>query len=232
MDITKELLEQMRRDFEKSYNGNKRIQHYLKLVKDGKSDYKTADRYAMEVGIIREQVILGYLPDISPTQFEEVATQVIMPQLKDNYEITTEFATEVQTILNQKARIGLKAKKPQFDTDKAGGLVEKFSAAKTTEEASSVINQNITTFTKGIVSDAIYDNATLHYEVGFDPVIRRVAFSGCCKWCTGMAGTYRYEDVKNTGNDVYRFHANCRCHITYDPRDGTRKINTKTQKEI
>lgn len=232
MDITQELLEQMRRDFEQSYKKNARIQLYLKRVRENKSDYKTADRYAMEVGIIREQVILGYLPDINPTDYAVIANQVILPQLKDNFEITADFAVEVQTLLNKKARLGLKAKRPDFNTDKAGGLVDKFSAAKTAEEAGSVINQNITTFTKGIVADAIYENAELHYDVGLDPVIKRIAFSGCCKWCTSMGGTYKYAEVKNAGNDVYRFHANCRCHIIYDPQDGTRKVNTKTQKFI
>lgn len=230
--VSQELLEQMKQDFEKSYKKNDRIQHYLKLVRDRKSDYKTADRYAMEVGIIREQVILSYLPDINPDEFEELAKQVIFPQLKDNFEYTADFAVEVQTILNQKARIGLKAKKPEFDKDKADGLITKFSAAKTQEEAYSVINQNITTFTKGIVSDAIYGNAQLHYDVGLAPVIKRIAFSGCCKWCNEVAGVYKYSEVKNKGNDVYRYHANCKCHIIYDPQDGTRKVNTKTQKQI
>lgn len=232
MIVSEDLLRDMRKDFEQAYNKNDLIQHYLKLMREKKSDYKTADRYAMEVGELREKIIMQYLPDISPEDFEQVAHQVILPQLKDNYEVTTEFTSEVQTQLNQKARLGLKAKKPEFDTDKANGLVDKFSNSETVEEAQSVINQNITTFTKGIVSDAIHDNADMHYNAGLDPVIRRVAFSGCCKWCTSMAGTYRYEDVKNTGNDVYRFHANCRCHITYDPQDGTRKVNTKTQKYI
>lgn len=227
-----ELLTKMRQDFEQAYNSNKHIQHYLKLVRDRKSDYKTADRYAMEVGALREQVILEYLPDLSPSEYEEIAKLVILPQLKDNYDFTSDFAVQVQTILNEKARIGLKAKKPDFNTDKANGLIQKFSAAETTEEAQAVINQNITTFTKGIISDAIYDNAQLHYDVGLEPVIKRVAFGGCCKWCTGLAGVYKYAEVANKGNDVYRFHANCRCHIIYDPQDGTRKVNTKTQKYI
>ena len=227
-----ELLKQMRQDFETAYNNNKRIQRYLKLVREHKSDYKTADLYAMEVGGIREQVILSYLPDLSPAEFEKIATQVILPQLKDNHEIAADFAVEVQSILNEKARIGLKAKRPEFNADKANGLIQKFSAAETVEEANSVINQNITTFTKGIISDAIYDNAQLHYDVGLDPVIKRIPFSGCCKWCTDLGGVYKYSEVKNKGNDVYRFHANCRCHIIYDPQDGSRKINTKTQRQV
>lgn len=229
--VSQELLEQMRQDFETAYYSNSNIKKYLKLVEDYKADYKAADRYAMEVGAIREEVVLKYLPDISPNEFEEVASQVLLPQLKDNYTATVNYTEAVQTTLNQKARIGLKAKKPEFNNDKASGLVDLFSSATTQEEAYSVINQNIVTFTKGIVSDAIFDNAQLHYDVGLDPVIRRVAFPGCCKWCTSMAGTYKYAEVKNTGNDVYRFHSNCRCHITYDPRDGSRKINTRTQKE-
>ena len=229
--VSQELLEQMRQDFETAYYSNSNIKKYLDLVGDYKADYKAADRYAMEVGAIREKVVLKYLPNISPSEFKEVASQVLLPQLKDNYTATANYTEAVQTILNQKARIGLKAKKPEFNTDKASGLVNLLSSALTQEEAYSAINQNIVTFTKGIVSDSIYDNAQLHYDVGLDPVIRRVAFPGCCKWCTSMAGTYRYAEVKNTGNDVYRFHSNCRCHITYDPRDGSRKINTRTQRE-
>lgn len=230
MDNT--LLEQMRRDFTEAYNNNKHIQRYLALVRGKRADYKTADSYAMEVGEIREKVILGYLPDISPAEYEEVAAQIILPQLKDNHELAAELCVEVQQILNQKARIGLKAKAPEFNTDKANGLIKKLAEAQTQEEAKAVIYQNITTFTKGVVSDAIYDNATLHYDVGLSPVIKRVAFSGCCKWCTDLAGVYKYEEVKNAGNDVYRFHANCRCHIIYDPQNGERRVNTKTQKYI
>ncbi|MCD8021238.1 MAG: hypothetical protein LUF92_17185, partial [Clostridiales bacterium] len=68
------------------------------------------------------------------------------------------------------------------------------------------------------------ENADFHYQSGLHPKIIRRANSGACKWCLALAGTYNYEDVKNTGNDVFRKHNNCKCSVVYDPADGSKKV--------
>ena len=48
-------------------------------------------------------------------------------------------------------------------------------------------------------------------------------FFNACKWCQSLEGTYRYEDVSDSGNDFWRRHRNCRCLIVYAPGKGKAK---------
>ena len=43
--------------------------------------------------------------------------------------------------------------------------------------------------------------------------ITRKAVSGCCEWCTAMAGRYVYGEEPD---DIYRRHDNCDCTVTFE----------------
>ena len=43
--------------------------------------------------------------------------------------------------------------------------------------------------------------------------ITRKAVSGCCEWCTAMAGRYAYGEEPD---DIYRRHDNCGCTVTFE----------------
>ena len=47
------------------------------------------------------------------------------------------------------------------------------------------------------------------------PVIVRTAAPECCVWCAKLSGVYDYNEVRDTGNDVFRRHERCRCTVTY-----------------
>lgn len=47
-----------------------------------------------------------------------------------------------------------------------------------------------------------------------------------------MAGVYDYSKVSNTGNNVFRRHANCDCTVVYDPGDGSKKVQDVWSKRI
>ena len=85
---------------------------------------------------------------------------------------------------------------------------------------------------KSIVDDTIKTNADLHYQVGLSPKIERISTGKCCAWCDKLAGIYNYEDVKNTGNDVFRRHRGCNCLIIYDPKNGSKRVNVHTHKQL
>lgn len=229
--IDKNLIEQMQYYFLELYGKDVKIRRILKKTFNGTTNYSDVDVYAMRVGAIREQVIFEYLPYIKPEDFAELADKIVYPSIKENYDYVCSVAAETQLALNKKANIGLNSVTPKFNKDKADGIVTLVKEAVDYKEVTQAINQNLETYSKGVVSDFIHANADMHYNSGLSPIIRRVAFSGCCKWCSDLEGVYEYSEVKNTGNDVYRFHANCKCQITYDPQDGGRRINTKTQKE-
>ena len=232
MDIANETLNAMQRDFELLYRSNRTIDKILEKTLNHTATYKDVDRYAMEVGEIRETAILNHVGSVPIDEYDAIAETILSPQLKRNYDLVCSVAAKTQEALNAKSRLGLKAVQPEYNTDKAYGLIAKLKKVTSEEEAISVIHHNVTTFTKGVVSDALQANVDFHHNVGLSPVIKRIAFGHCCEWCEQMAGVYNYADVKETGNDVYRFHANCRCYIVYDPQDGSRKISTKTRREV
>lgn len=49
-----------------------------------------------------------------------------------------------------------------------------------------------------------------------------------CEWCMNLAGTYSYPDVPD---NIYQRHRDCRCQVTYDPKDGSRKVQNVWSKE-
>ncbi|MDY6065272.1 MAG: ADP-ribosyltransferase, partial [Finegoldia sp.] len=58
--------------------------------------------------------------------------------------------------------------------------------------------------------------------------VKRMALYNACKWCRSLAGTYFYNEVKATGNDVWRRHRSCRCYvIDYHPGKKPRNAHTK-----
>ena len=232
MDIAKETLDKMQRDFELLYESNKTIDKILSKMLKGTATYKDVDRYAMEVGEIRETAILNHVGSVPIDVYDEISEAILSPQLKRNYELVCGAAAKTQEALNKRARLGLKAVNPEYNVDKANGLIAKLKAVSSEEEAIAVITHNVTTFTKGVVYDSMEANVKFHHGAGLSPVIKRIAVGNCCKWCEQMAGVYNYYDVMETGNDVYRFHANCRCYIVYDPQDGSRAISTRTKREI
>lgn len=58
----------------------------------------------------------------------------------------------------------------------------------------------------------IEENARIRAKLGMKPTITRYG-SGCCSWCSAVAGKYRFGDQPK---DIFRRHDNCNCTIIYD----------------
>ena len=61
--------------------------------------------------------------------------------------------------------------------------------------------------------DSVKENARIRAKLGFKCYLNRVAASGCCKWCTDIAGRYVYGDHPG---DIFRRHDNCGCTVTFE----------------
>ena len=96
----------------------------------------------------------------------------------------------------------------------------------------SFLGETIINQSQDIVTQSVRTNAKFQYETGMHPKIIRTVAGGCCDWCANLAGTYDYETVKATGNDVLRRHRYCRCTVTYDPGNGKRVQNAHTKKWV
>ena len=164
--------------------------------------------------------------------YYDIASEILNPTLENNYGLISSYVCGAMDVMNKKAGINAKARKPSYNADKTLGLIKKVSEAEYFDDVKKYLNEPVITNALSIVDEGVRTNADLHYNMGYKPVIVRRASFGCCPWCRGLAGVYNYEDVKDTGNDVFRRHANCRCKVIYDPRNGDGKVQDVHSREI
>ena len=173
------------------------------------SGYKDAHAYALRVGTVTGNVLKKYQPeDIAEWNLDDL----IPGTLGLNHNLVAAACTEAQKNLNKKAKIGIRPQEPDFDGNRAYGLVE---AVRERGEIGPLFYDQVTNFSQNVVDQAIHDNAEVQSAAGIHARIVRTAEAHCCRWCSDLAGTYDYDDVKDTGNEVWQRHDNCRCLIEY-----------------
>lgn len=234
-DVSKELLRKINKSFTLSYQKSEKVRKLLLAIKSKNCDYLKAMEYAEEVGkILAEAYMKNLSSDVLPDgkMYYDIASAILNPTLENNYGLISSYVCGAMDVMNEKAGINAKARKPSYNVDKTLGLIKKVSEAEYFDDVKSYLNEPVITNALSIVDEGARVNADLHYNMNRKPVIVRRASFGCCKWCRGLAGVYNYEDVKNKGNDVFRRHANCRCQVIYDPRNGDGKVQDVHSREI
>lgn len=234
-DIAPKLLEKIQEDFERSYLKSKRIIELKSRLVKGVADYKDGHTFAIEVGTILsnafcKNISSADLPD--GRLYYNIADRVLRPMLEHDFDLISEYSMEMQEILNKKAKIGIKAIRPELNLDKIQGIIDITSGKKQYDDIAYMLGEPIINFSQTIVDDTVKANADFQYKSGLNPKIRRISTGKCCEWCNKLAGVYDYESVRNTGNDVFRRHRACRCLVEYEPGTGKRQnVHTKQWKK-
>lgn len=230
-DITPELLSEIEKEFDSAMKNNRKITELYEKVRDGTATYREANDFAIEVGeslaaAFKRSLSSDVLPD--GKMYYNIANRIIPETLQHNYELISEAATQVQEALNSHAGISIKAIKPELNTDRINGLVEKVSDAERYDEVAWVLDEPVVNFSQSIVDDYIRKNADFQGKAGMRPKVIRTAVGKGCEWCQKMAGTYDYPNVPH---DIYRRHERCRCTVEYEPGSGKRQnVHTKEWK--
>lgn len=219
-DIVPELLEQLQESFSMKLDNDEKLKKYIFDLEDESVDYQDANEYAIRVGellgeVFEENIDSSALPD--GKMYYNIAKRILNPLLKEDYDNISSFCEKTQAILNSKADINIKAILPDLNQDRINGLIDVVSEADKFEDAANMLMESFVNFSQSIVDDSIKKNADFHYKTGFRPKIVRRSSGNCCEWCSKLVGTYDYEEVKDTGNDVFRRHQNCRCIVIYKP---------------
>lgn len=234
-DIVPELLDKIDKTFKLKAKESKIIKDKLKSLKNKKADYKDANEFALEVGKIladtfQDKIKTGDLPD--GKMYYNIAKRLIEPNMVRNYDLVSEYSKEVQSQLNKQAKISIKAQKADLNQDRIDKLVDKITKYDSFDDGKWLLNEPIINFSQAVVDETIRKNADLHYQAGLSPKIERYTNGKCCDWCDKLAGIYNYEDVKNTGNEVFRRHRHCDCLVIYDPKNGSKRRNVHTHKPV
>ena len=225
-DIVPGIFEKIEKTFKLKTKESKIIKEKLKALKDRRATYKDANDFAIELGDIlasafSSNISTGDLPD--GKMYYNIAKRLIEPNMIRNHDLVSEYSKEVQSILNKQANISIQAQKADLNQDRIDKLVNKISEYDSFEQGKWLLIEPIKNFTQAIVDDTIKRNADLHYKAGLSPKIIRREKGNCCDWCKAIAGVYDYQEVKNTGNNVFRRHRYCRCTVDYVPGDGKKQ---------
>lgn len=228
-DVVPGLLKQINTDFERGQLSSSTIKGLLDKLGQKQANYLDANDYAIEIGGILSKVLGSSLSnDTLPDgkMYYNIANRILNETLGRNYELVSDYASEIQKNLNQEAKIGLAVQHPELNQDRIDGLVNRLSSEESFDKVSWLLGEPIVNFTQSIVDDSIRKNAEFHAKAGLSPKIVRRESSNCCDWCKEVAGTYTYPKVPK---NVYRRHQRCRCTVDYHPRNG-KKQNIWTKK--
>lgn len=219
-DIVPELLKQIDKKFKSDNAESKLLKAVVAKLKSGTATYEDVNKLSIEIGsnlskAINEFVTAESLPD--GKMYFNISDRLMNHTLKNNYDIVSGYAEDVQKQLNKKANLHLKAQVPDFNQEKVKGIVERLTNAETFDDISWILNEPLVTFTQSIVDDSIQKNVEFQAKAGLQPRITRTVIGKSCKWCRNLAGSYLYSEAPK---DVYRRHERCRCIVDYRPGDG------------
>lgn len=227
-DIVPELLEKIQEAFNEKAKKDATIQDMIRTLKNHHATHQASNAFAIALGEILSEILQKEIrPDVLPDGkiYYNIAKRLLEATLGRNYDMTSDYARDVQNQLNKQANLSMKAIKPKINQSRVDGLVEKLCEFDDLDKTRWVLTEPIVNFTQSIVDDTIKENVEFQYKAGLKPKIVRKEAGGCCAWCKAVVGVYDYPDVPK---DVYRRHRYCRCTVDYVPGDGSiQNVHTK-----
>lgn len=205
------------------------ISEKIDLQKEKPSNYKKAYKIAEKVGTILQDETTADISQIlkDGRVDEKEADFILKKYMKEAHVLIAEFSKRTQEVINEKHGISLPSFLVDFEENRAEGMATAVASDEFSKKQKE-LNEALLTFSKSVVDKTIKKNSDHLYKNGVEAKIIRATNGKCCKWCSALAGTYKYPD---TPRDVYRRHLYCDCTVEYYP-DKTKKQNVHTKEWI
>lgn len=236
----------------KAMQNDSELKRLARRVARGDADYTIVGEYSERVGELLSK-ILGRAVRPVGIVTQEFAEALLRPSLTASHGIIADVVESVQNNMNESNGIGLAPAIPALDTNRIDGFISKITGLPG-EEAERALGEPVVNYAQAIADQAVRDNAKRISKAGIDSWIVRVpekaqtvtrrqvvrskkgkaytymrTYQEPCKWCSQLAGRYRYRDVKDSGNDVYRRHEFCRCMVIFE--SGRKRQDTRSKIE-
>lgn len=229
-ELTAELLNKVKKSFNRRRENHPLIQQVEKKVLDGIADLVDVQAYSGSLG---SQLALALMDCIDfkelPNErlYYELAKDLLGETLKTNYELVNAAAAEVLKTLDAKVgyKLKIKPQKPKFPTDRVKKVAK--SVCDPTVPQSTIerrLTSPIENISESFYTDFVKENAEFRARSGIETYIVRKDGGNCCEWCAKLAGKYPYGEEPK---DVYRRHDNCTCTVTFE--NGRQKQNVWTK---
>lgn len=187
--------------------------------------YRDANQYAQEIGNILTGIFREYLPEaLTDGKLYRAAAEVLVKDpMYQAVNDVNKVARMIQNDLNAQAGIGMNAITPEVNEDQIDGIITGICNAETYAGSEELFMDQLGNFLEGHVDDFVRENADFQSNAGLTVIVQRIADGKCCKWCSNLAGSWLYDQVRDRGNDIWKRHNNCHCQIIYDPRGSKRR---------
>jgi len=233
MNNAKEIGQRIIEELEAGLSRSQKVKQIAAKIGQRKATYADAEAYALESSRILTGSMKRNVPEVltGDMLYRAEADEVIKKPMRHTGGKVSEISADIQQYLNEDAGININAIVPELNEDQIDGIITGVCNAESFDDGKENLFNQIENFLEGVVDDSVRENADFHYDAGLSPTIERRTTGKCCEWCSRLAGTYDYGDVRNKGNDVFRRHKNCHCLILYNPGDGSkRRQNVYTRK--
>ena len=200
--LRSELYQAMERDPE--------LRAALKHIEAGKGTFKDTAQYSERTSELLGQILSKHVDELPEGMREAVCNAM----LRERYEEVNGVCAEVQEMLDEPLGIRLQPQRAPYPAERVQQVAH---ALEDPTVALSVIQRRarapVANVSKSFHDDYMKKNADVRSRLGFKCYLNRVAATGCCKWCTDIAGRYVYGDHPD---EVFHRHDNCGCTVTYE----------------
>lgn len=204
----------IKKEFQDTVNDDPKCQSLYKKIRSGDASYKTASQLAARIGECLGKVLKRHAPEASIYEWD--LNDLLPRSLGLDHSMVATACEQIQEKMNKDAGLGIKPKSPKFDYDRVQGMIKELEDhADNFSDIEKSFWDQLCNFSQNVVDQSIRDNMQLMARAGIKTQVIRQAEFKACEWCRDVAGTYDYAEVKDTGNDVWRRHENCRCTIDY-----------------
>lgn len=181
-----------------------------KKIESGKGTYADTAAYSVRAGKLLGEIFSRRLPEIPPEEREQLCVEL----LHDQYIDINAAVDAAQRYLDERLGIQLAPQHAPFDSERASQIGSALrDLSKPVEILQRRAKAATETATKAMHDDRMKSEAKFRSRAGLKCFITRKAVSGCCAWCTAMAGRYAYGEEPD---DIYRRHDNCDCTVTFE----------------
>ena len=180
-----------------------------KKIAEGKADFSDTSRMFWRRSELLGDYLQGIVLDLAPEDRERLAETL----LRMGYNDTNSVLVPLQEVLDEPLGLHLTPVVPKYPAERVMTVAHALMDPTVPDEkivrraGAPVANVNMSFHDK-----YMEENARIRARLGMKPTITRYG-SGCCKWCSEVAGRYRFGEQPK---DIFRRHDNCGCTIIYD----------------
>lgn len=206
--------EDIKKEFQNMVNNDPTVQKLWAKIRGGDASYATTGKLAQQIGKDLGRTLRLHAPVANIDEWD--LDDLVPKSLGLDHSMVSAACKEVQEKMNKDAGVNLKFQEPKFDWDRTQGLIKELrDHPDSFGDIEKSFWDQLENFSRNVSDEAMRSNADLAWRAGMRTVVIRIADAKCCKWCNEVAGRYNYDEVRDTGNDVWRFHENCGCTIDY-----------------